>query len=159
MARESPVEFKMYFKIHFETVIRGHQVYKRTWTPIFDQVLECEQDTRAEAREYDANAIGVYQEVKQPESIKKLVGHVPIELSSLLKNFLQASKEKRLIAQATGKRKREVGLVVPAKFTAFTKELRIARILQKELNGRAVKYDHFELKNIVFHENKLQVLY
>ena len=71
MARESPVEFKMYFKIHFETVIRGHQVYKRTWTPIFDQVLECEQDTRAEAREYDANAIGVYQEVKQPESMKK----------------------------------------------------------------------------------------
>ena len=49
------------------------------------------------------------------------------------KNFLQASEENRLIVQATGKRKREVGLVVPAKFTAFTKELRIARILQKEL--------------------------
>jgi len=47
---------------------------------------------------------------------------------------------------------REVGLVVPEKFTAFTKELRIARILQKELNGQAVQYDQFELKNIVFHE-------
>jgi len=41
---------------------------------------------------------------------------------------------------------REVGVVVPAKFTAFTKELRISRILQKELNGRAAKYDQFELK-------------
>ena len=109
--------------------------------------MECEQDTRAEAREYDANAIGVYQDVKQPESMKKLVGHVPIEFSSLLKNFLQANEENRLIAQATGKRKREVGFVVPAKFTAITKELRIARIVQKELKGRAVNYDHFKLKN------------
>ena len=47
-------------------------------------------------------------------------------------------------------RKREVGLVVPEKFTAFTTELRIARILERELNGRVVKYNHFGLKNITF---------
>lgn len=81
--------------------------------------------------------------MKQPESKKKLVGHVPIELSSLLKNFLQASEDNRLIAHATGKRKREVGLVVRAKFTALTGELRFAKILKKELNDRATKYDHF----------------
>ena len=40
---------------------------------------------------------------------------------------------------------------VPAKFIAFTTELRIARILDGEFNGRAVKYNHFELKNIAFH--------
>ena len=45
-----------------------------------------------------------------------------------------------------------------AKFTAYTKELRIARILVRELNGRAMKYNHFELKNIVFMENKFPVL-
>jgi len=49
--------------------------------------------------------------------------------------------ENRLLAQVTGKRNREVGLVVPAKFTAFTTELRIARILDRTLNGRAVKYN------------------
>ena len=87
-----------------------------------------------------------------------LAGHVPIELSGLLKNFLEASNENKLHAQVTGKRKREVGLVVPAKYTAFTTELRIARILERELNGRAVKYNHFELKNIAFDENKFLLL-
>jgi len=71
MARESPVEFKMYFKIHFETVIRGHHVYKHTWTPVLDEVLECEEDTRAEAKEYDSNSIGVYHKMKQPTNEKK----------------------------------------------------------------------------------------
>ena len=54
MARESPVvDFKMYFKIRFETVIRGHHVCKHTWTHVLDQVFE-----------YDYNSIiGVYQEI------------------------------------------------------------------------------------------------
>jgi len=77
--------------------------------------------------------------MKQPDAKKTLAGHVLIELSRLLKNVLEANAENRLFAQVTGKRKREVGLVVPAKFTAFTTELRIARILNRELNGRAVK--------------------
>ena len=41
MARSLPVEFKMYFKVDFETVIRGHYVYKSVWSPVMDQVLEC----------------------------------------------------------------------------------------------------------------------
>ena len=82
--------------------------------------------------------------------------NVPIELSRLLKNFLEANAENRLLTQVTGKRKREVGLVVPAKFTT---ELRIARILDRELNGRAVKYSHLELKNIAFDEKKCLMLF
>ena len=88
-----------------------------------------------------------------------LMGHVPIELSHLLSYFLQANAENQLVAQVTGKRKREVGLVVPAKFTALTPELRNARILERELNGRASKYTHFELKNIAINENKLPMLF
>ena len=72
--------------------------------------------------------------------IKLTPGHVPIELLHLLKNFLEAETENKLCAQVTGKRKREVGLVVPAKFTAPTSELRIARILERELTARAEKY-------------------
>ena len=68
-------------------------------------------------------------------------------------------RKNRLLAQVTGKRKVEVGLVVPAKFTAFTTELRIARILDRELNGRAVKYNHFELENITFDEKKFPMLF
>jgi len=49
-------------------------------------------------------------------------------------------------------------IIRPAKYKAFTTELRIARILDRELNGRAVKYNHFELKNIAFHEKKFPML-
>jgi len=48
---------------------------------------------------------------------------------------------------------------VLAKFTAFTTELRIARILDRELNGRAVKYNYFELKSTAFDEKKFPMLF
>jgi len=77
----------------------------------------------------------------------------------LLQNFLEANAENRLLAQVTGKRKREVGLVVPTKFTAFTTKPRIARILDRELNGRAAKYNHNELKDTAFDERKFPMLF
>ena len=76
----------------------------------------------------------------------------------MLYNFLEAEARDKLCVQVTGKRKRDVGLVVPAKFTALTSELRIARILKRELTARAEKYRHFELKNIKFKESKLPML-
>ena len=45
-------------------------------------------------------------------------------------------------------------LVVQAKFSALTAQLRIAKILKRELDGRAAKYGHFELRNAVIQENK-----
>ena len=155
MARGLSVEFKMYFKVDFETVIRGHHVYKSVWSPVIDQVLECKPDTRAEAKDHDANAIGVYLMANQKET---LAGHIPIEISRLMKNFIEAKASNKLLTWVTGKRKREVGLVVPAKFTAFTEELRIAQILERELKSRAKKYTHFELKNIVIEEHKFPLL-
>jgi len=77
----------------------------------------------------------------------------------LLKYFLEANAENRLLAQITGKRKREIRLVAPEKFTAFATKLRIVRFLNRELNGRAVKYNHFELKNIAFDERKFPMLF
>ena len=84
MARSLPVEFKMYFKVDFETVIRGHHVYKSVWSPVMDQVFDCKRDTRAEAQEHDSTAIGVYLISNQKEM---LAGHVRIELSRLLKKL------------------------------------------------------------------------
>ena len=46
---------------------------------------------------------------------KTFARHVPIELSRLLKNILEANEENKLFAQVTGKRKPEIGLLVPAK--------------------------------------------
>ena len=61
--------------------------------------------------------------------------HVPIELSRLLNNFLRANIENNLFVKVTGKRKREIGLVVPARFSAVTTELRIAEVLERELSS------------------------
>ena len=83
-----------------------------------------------------------------------LAGHVPIELSRCLTFFLQANADNLLTATVTGKRKREVGLVVLAKFTAFTQELKNAKILKRELNERTSRFTHFELKNITIDENQ-----
>ena len=157
MASASPIEFKIYFKVHFETVIRGNHVYKHTWTSVIDHVLQCEKDSSAQ--ELDSNAVSVYLVTTQSDAKKTLAGHVLIELSHLLKNFLEAEVRNKLCAQVRGKRKREVGLVVPALFTALISELRIARILERVLAARAEKYSHFELKNITFKENKLPMLF
>ena len=87
---------------------------------------------------------------------------VTIRFNEFKRNKLHDSSEaeagNKLCAQVTGKRKREVGLVVPAKFSALTSELRIARILQRELTARAEKYSHFELKNITFNDDADAVL-
>ena len=45
-------------------------------------------------------------------------------------------------------------MTVQAKFTAATQELQKAKILKRELNERASRHTHFELKNITFDENK-----
>ena len=103
-------------------------------------------ETRAEAQDH----YSVYLISNQKET---LAGHIPIELSRLLKNFIEENAENKLCARVTGKRKREVGLVVPAKFSALTAELRIAKILEREPNTRAKKYSDFELKNVL-KENK-----
>ena len=75
--------------------------------------------------EYDKNAIGVFKS-DDPET---LVGHLPIEISCLLTYFLEASPENKLNVIVTGKRKREVGLVVPAKYAAPTKSKTFAIVL------------------------------
>ena len=87
------------------------------------------QTTRAETKEHDKNAIGVYCVMKHLDVANKkktLVGHVPIELPHLMTNFLKANTKNKLLAQATGKRKKGFGLFVSAKFKAFTTDLHLA---------------------------------
>ena len=102
------------------------------------------KDKRGEAMEYDKNAIGVYKTPSESEQ-KMLVGHVPIELSSLMNNFLKANDSNKLVAKVSGKRKREVGLVVAAKFKALKKEYRLSKILDQQFQARKEKYTHFEI--------------
>ena len=45
-----------------------------------------------------------------------------------------------MTVEVTGKRKREVGLVVPAKFNALTKDKKTAKVLDKELFKKKARY-------------------
>ena len=79
-------------------------------------------DTREEAMEYDKHAIGIYKS----ENSKSLVGYLPMVISCLLTNFLNAGSENKHQAIVIGKRKGEMGLIVPAKYFAVTKDKRFA---------------------------------
>ena len=77
-----------------------------------------------------------------------MVGHAPVEFSSLLYHFLQASAENCIYVEVIGKRKREVGLAVPAKYNAFTRNKKIAVVLDDELAKRKNLYkSYLELKH------------
>ena len=149
MARTAPV--CMYYQIQFETAIRGHHIYKDVWLPRIGQRLICKKDDRDEALQYDVNAIGLYR--KEGEEL--LVGHVPIELSCLLKNFLQANSDNVIEAEVSGKRKREVGLIVPAKYTVYTKVKSHASILCEKLCEKKSKALQFRTSTcIAMHSEK-----
>ena len=89
-----------------------------------------------EASMYDNHAIGVY---KQPK-YSTLGGHIPIECSTLVDNFLNANKENRLAAVVTGFRKWEFGLIVQAEFTGRMKKRNIATTRHWELKKKNEKY-------------------
>jgi len=113
MARLNKLEFEMLYKIQTNNVIRGHRIYKDDWTPKVREKLEAKKDTREEAVANDKYAIGLYKG-------DKLVGHIPIEISSLMYHFLNESTKNRIEGMVIGKRMREVGLVVPVEYAAVT---------------------------------------
>ena len=67
--------------------------------------LQCALDKRAETAEYDENVIGVYLWDKEGPD-EEFAGHLPMELSKLMRQFLDANKKSVLIAMVTGTRKR-----------------------------------------------------
>ena len=89
MAHVNRIEDKKCFEIKFGTLIRGHQVYKAIWKPTIGEELYAKHDEREEAKEF---AVGVYYAVDR----EKLVGHIPIKLSSLMYNFLAANDNNSL---------------------------------------------------------------
>ena len=139
MSRLLHVNFNMVYNIDFECAIREHHVYKSCWTPSVGVKLKCKKDDREEALDYDSHAVGVFKG-------DLLVGHVPIEISALTDYFLKESEENYVDATVIGKRKREIGLVVPARYTAVTIDKRTADILFEQLQKRREKYSHFEMK-------------
>ena len=80
-------EFNIMHRIKFKSLIRGHHVYKNKWTPYVREELRVQHDEREEALEYDKRSMGIYKNIDTEDS-KELIGHAPIEISSLLATSL-----------------------------------------------------------------------
>ena len=59
---------------------------------------------------------------------------------------MQNNEKNFVSATVVGPRKREIGLVVPAKFSAYAADRRVAAILSKEILKIKTKYSHFDLQ-------------
>ena len=113
--------------------------------PYKGETLIAQPANRDEAQENDKYAVCIY---KKYDGSKELVRHAPVEFSSLLYHFLQASTENCINVEVIRKRKRDVGLVVPAKCNAFTRNKKIAMVLDEELAKRKKLYKScLELKH------------
>ena len=75
-------EFRIMYQIKFQSLIRGHHVYKNVWSPYKGETLIAQPDNRDEAQENYKYTVGIYK--KNDDGSKELVGHASVEFSSLL---------------------------------------------------------------------------
>ena len=80
------------------------------------------KNDREEALSFDKHAVGDFFKNGT------LVSHIPIELSNLIYFFLKGAEENFVSAVAVAPRRREVGLVVSARFISATKKLKVPTI-------------------------------
>ena len=59
---------------------------------------------------------------------------------------MQNNEKNFVSATVVGPRKREMGLVVPAKFSAYATDRRVADILSEEILKVKTKYSNFDLQ-------------
>ena len=122
--------------------LRGHHAYQSVWASTVGENLFTAQDKWEKVLSYHEFAIGVYKN----EKCSLLAGHLPIEISNLSYQFLKKSSENKIIVKITGKREREIGLVVPAKFVFITKDKNCSIILEAELENRKTLFKDLKFK-------------
>ena len=136
---EGYFDFVLCYKTELKRVVRGHHVYQSVWTCTVGENLFTAPDKREEVLSYDEFAISVYKDEN----------HLPIEISSLPYHFLKKSSENKTIVKITGKRQREIGLVVPATFVYITRDKNCSIILKAALEKRKKKFPDLKLKLVL----------
>ena len=103
---------------NFESVVRGHHIYKSIWNPAVGERLDVsiERDNA-----HDRYAVSV-----QRDSV--IVGHVPREVAKVFKAFITHGGE--VACEVTGRRKRGNGLEVPCVYHFKGKDKIIVGIMQ-----------------------------
>ena len=82
----------------YQSCVRGHHVYKETWTPSVDEMLSCSRET---SNRHDPFAV----KVTNPE----VVGHLPRRISSICSLFLR--KGGMISCKITGSRRYSSDLI------------------------------------------------
>ena len=121
------------------SIIHGHHIYKEVWEATLGEMLEAASDDREEAKEHDKYFVGFYKK-------DLLVGQISIEISSLCFYFINQDPDNKTRAMITGKRQREIGLVIPAKIIFTANNKRYSGVLEKELWKREAKFTTVTLK-------------
>ena len=135
----SGTSFTVCYKTEVTSIIGCHHFYKEVWDAAIGKMLEAALDDREEAKEYDKYAVGLYKK-------DILAGHIPIEISSLGFHIISPDPGNKIKALTIGKRQREIGLVVPAKFIFITNNKRFSEVLENELAKRKNKFPTLTLK-------------
>ena len=131
--------FRVCYKTEVTSIIRGHHVYKEVWDAAIGEMLEATSDDREKAKEYDKYDVGLYKK-------DILVGHIPIEISSLCFYFINQDPVNKAKALTTGKRQREIVLVASAKLIFITNNKRFSEILENGLVKQKNKFPTLSLK-------------
>ena len=141
------LKWRLQYNVDFESVIRGHHVYKTVWKAEIGERLVCKKDDREEAAVYDTSATGVYKELNYDEGHQViLVGHLHMEISFLMNSFLKSREENTLIAEVTGSRKRENRLVVPCIHHGCSPSHQVAKTLKNKLCKTSKLYAHMQIE-------------
>ena len=76
-----------------------------------------------------------------------LVGNAPTEITSLLYYFKNSDPNNFILARVTGKRRREVDLVVPASYEVYSRNQKDVMIFDRELAKRKELFYTLDLKH------------
>ena len=71
--------------IKFQSLIRGHHVYKNVWSPYKGETLIAQSDNQDEAQENDKYDVDICK--KNDDGSKELVGHAPVEFPKPIVSF------------------------------------------------------------------------
>ena len=113
------------FSFTFESVIRGHHIYKSVWTPFIGETLSLTiEDGNAE----DPYAVAVMKGTA-------IVGHTLREMSRVFSFFIQ--HDGTISAEVSGHRRFGCGLEVPCQYTLQSKPKYIKRAKQL-LQGKII---------------------
>ena len=105
-----------------ESCVRGHHIFKATWTPLLGQFREVQPES---GNSHDAYVIATLLD-------DTVVGHLPCEFSRVAFYFIQCGG--RITCKNTGRRKfssvPSKGLVIPCKYTFGGKPAMVKKLVK-----------------------------